>query len=187
MSCARPISSEAIVEYWAGALPASDCEKLEAHTFECDDCARRWQATGALTDAIREVVVRRGGAQMILTPTIAARLEASGLKLRTYNVAPGAVTPCTVGPDDDLVVSWLSANVAGIDRIDLVATSGGKEIRRFQDLPIDRAAGRIGYTLSGEVLRTLPSMKIEVKMLAVDERGARTVASYVFDHTAFSK
>jgi hypothetical protein len=187
MSCARPVSSEVIVDYWARALPADESERLEAHVFECDDCARRWQSMRALAGAIGEVVTRRGGAQLALTPRIAARLEASGLKLRTYRAGPGAITACSVDADDDLVVSWLSAELTGIDRIDLVSTSGGRELHHVQDLPIDRAAGRIGYALSGEVLRTWPSMKIEVRLLAVEKSGTRTIASYVFDHTAFSR
>jgi hypothetical protein len=183
MSCANPIASEALVDYWARAVDGDGERRVEEHVFFCDDCAQRWRSMRELAESIGEVVRRRGGVQLILTPRIAAQLESSGLKLRTYRAAPGEVVPCGVGADDDLVVSWLSADFSGAERIDLISRSGGQTLRFFEDVPIDRDANRIGFTLSAEEMRSWPSMMIEIELRA----GDRAVARYVFNHPAFSR
>jgi hypothetical protein len=185
MTCARPIASEQVVDYWARALALDEEQRLEEHVFDCDDCAGRWQAMRSLVDGIVELT-KRASAQLALTPRIAARLETEALHLRIYRAAPGDVVACGVSAADELVVTWLSADFSGVERVDLISTSGGRTLRRYEDVPIDRANNRIGYALPAELVRTWPSMKIDLRVVAVESSGERTIASYIFDHTGFS-
>lgn len=182
--CAAPLELAILVDYWAGDLERGAAERVEEHGFACDACARRWGAAASLARAIARVAARRGGIAMPLTPALAARLADDGLAIREYRAAAGGLVACTVSSADDLLVAWLSAELPAAGRIDLaMADVTGTVVERMEDVPVDHAAGRVGYALPGDLARTWPATTFEVRLIAVEAGGDRTLASYTFEHT----
>jgi hypothetical protein len=183
-ACASPTSSEALVDYWAGAAPVSEAEHLEEHLFACDACSRRLAQVAEIARGVAQIAERRGGAHLMLTPSLVDRLAIAGVKMRHYDAAPGQRVECTVAADDDLLVTHLEANMRDIERVDVaVLDDAGGTIMRMQDVPVDLERRRICYTISGDVARTLPTVTIHVKVLAMETSTERTIAEYTFAHT----
>src|SRR5689334_21329797 len=54
--CESLVSESALIDYFAGDLPTETAERLEDHVFDCDACAPRFEAAGALARALREAI-----------------------------------------------------------------------------------------------------------------------------------
>ena len=181
MSC---LDLATLVDYWARALAPEAVERVEEHLFACDRCAQRSEVVRALGEGVALVAQRRGGLLLSLTPSLVERLGRDGVRLRHHRASPDEHIACTVGADDDLLVTWLDVpRVEG--RLDVARYApDGTELSRMEDLPVD-PSGRVIYGLSAEAARTWPSMSIEIRAIAVEPSGERVVARYHFDHTAF--
>jgi hypothetical protein len=181
MSC---LDLATLVDYWAHALAPDAVERAEEHLFDCDRCAQRSESVRALADGVAQVVRRRGGLVLSLTESLVERLGRDGIRMRHHRVKPGERIACTVGADEDLLVTWL--DVPRVDgRLDLARYApDGTLLARTQDLPTD-PSGRVIYALPAEAAREWPTMEMEVHAIAVEPSGERVVARYLFDHTAF--
>jgi len=181
--CQAPVPLDALVDYWAGDLLAAEADSLEEHVFACDACGRRLAGVARLAHGVAQVASRRGGLQMVLTPALVDRLARDGLRMRHYRIAPGQSVACTVGPEDDLLVTVLAADLRGVGRVDLVMSMPGHEPVRLSDAPADFANGQVIVALSGDLARTFPAMTLQTRLVAVDAGGERALAEYTFDHT----
>ena len=172
-------------DYWLASLEPEAEERVEEHVLGCDSCARELERLAALAEAIR-AVVRQGRVRVVLSGEFLDRLAAEGLRVRSYSPATGGRVQCTVGPDDDLLVARLSAELAGAGRIDIVqCDAAGVELRRMADVPFDARSGEIVVSEAVGWVRTLPSHRMRMKLVAVAPGEAeRVVAEYTFDHTA---
>jgi hypothetical protein len=56
--------------------------------------------------------------------------------------------------------------------------------QRLLDVPFDPDAGRVYMVTRADFLRTLPTMKVELRLIAVDDGNERTLGEFVLDHTA---
>lgn len=175
MSC---VALAALVDYLTAELSPDEEAQVEEHVFSCDDCHRRLRAVADLGRGVAQLARRRGGFGMPLTGSLAQKLAAEGLRVREYRAAPGDRVFCAVGREDDLVVTRLDADLAGIDRVDLTLSSGGRLLQRIADAPIDRHAGQVMFAGSGEIMRTWPAMTFDVELVA----GERTIGAYTFVH-----
>lgn len=181
-ACTSPIDFATLVDYWAAELAEVDEAPVEEHLFTCDECDRRLRAVAALADGAAGLARRRGGLRMGLTASLARRLASDGLRIREYRAAPGETTRCAVGRHDDLVLTWLAADLRGVERVDLVTTTGGELLERVPDVPIDRQSGRVIIAYAGEALRTWPARTVVTRLIAVESAGERTVGEYTFVH-----
>jgi hypothetical protein len=183
--CASSIAFEDLVAWCARDLDEAAATRVEEHLFGYESCTARAARTQAIVRAIPDVVGRRGGAHLALSPAIVKRLERAGARMRHYRVSPGERVDCTVGADDDLVVTWLSADLGGLDRVDLViARADGPVLARFDDVAISAAPGGgslVVYSLPGDLVRTFPSASLRVQLL----HGDRVAAEYLLEHTAY--
>jgi hypothetical protein len=185
MSCATPLSQASIVDYWAAALTEAEEAEVEEHVFSCDACAHRLEQNGELTQLVRKVVIRRGGMNISLTRALLDRLEADGLQMRHYRLAPGEQVACRVAADDDLVVTWLAADLAGIESVALTIRDGaGNPMPGVDDAPIDRAAKQVIYAISGDFARQLPTMTLRLQLVATEAGRERVLGDYTLMHTA---
>ncbi len=186
MSCAAGVPLDRLVAYWLGDTTsvALDVE-LEEHQWACDDCTRRLAWLASLGDATRALVRRRGGLALPLTGALVDRLAADGVRLRHYRPARNQDVACAVALDDDLVASWLDADPADDERIDVeLRGPDGALWQRYEDIPVDRAVGKVVLAEAGDRIRLLPTITIDVVVTAVGPRGARLVSRHAYHHTA---
>jgi hypothetical protein len=181
--CDRELPLSALVDYWVGASTPEENAQIEEHTFECDWCLNRMEHVSAIARAIPPAL--RRGTALALTHSLCERLEASGLRVRHYRARPGDVIECTVGAEDDLTVSWLGADFTGADRVELIMTTPQGPVLHIEDAPIDMTTNQLVYSLSGDVLRTFPTMTLTIELFSHQGENRRPIAQYTFQHTAY--
>ena len=179
--CARPIADDALLDWWAGELTPPGRRRLEEHLLSCDACSGRAQGVSALADGVRELV-REGGLPIAVLPAIVERLHREGRKVREYRVTPGGGVQCTVGPEDDVVLARLVADLRDVSRLDLVARVDDGPERRLTDLPFDPAAGEVMFAPPADLLRAQPAHVERLRLVAVGPQGERLLGEYTFDH-----
>ncbi len=182
-SCLAGIESELLTQYWLGELDASREALFEEHLFGCNDCAARLQELVGIADGIR-ALIQNGSMQGVVSKNLLERLAEEGLRLREYAVVEGGSVNCTVAPDDDLVISRLSASLVGVTCLDLVLSDEeGVEQLRLHDIPFNADAGEIIFIPSIAYLRTLPATTMRMHLLAMNHAGPKQIGEYIFLHT----
>jgi hypothetical protein len=160
------------------ALGELDDDEVEEHVLACSRCAAIFASFVRLGPAIAELV-RGGGVSVVATASLVDRFERESLVSRRYVLAPGSTVPCAVGADDVYSCTTLEADLSGVGRVDLV-----RGPTRIADVPFDARGVRL--LTRSDFLRTLPSMKIPFRLIAVEPGAERTIAEYTLDHTAFA-
>ena len=179
--CARPIADDALLDWWAGELTPPERSRLEEHLLSCDVCSGRAQTVSALGDGVRGLV-REGRLPLVMLPAVLERLHREGRKIREYRVPPGGGVQCTVGPEDDVVLARLAADLGHVSRLDLVARVDDGPEQRLPDLPFDPAAGEVLFAPPADVLRAQPAHVARFRLLAVGPEGERLLGEYTFNH-----
>jgi hypothetical protein len=180
--CARPASDAALLDWWSAELPAAEQGDLEEHLLACPACSGRALAMSAIAEALRGLV-REGGAPLVLPLVVVERLRQEGRRIREYRVPPGGSVRCTVGPEDDVLLSRLAADLRGVTRLDLAVRVGDGPEQRLSDLPFDAAAGELIVMPPTADLRAAPAHVQRMRLLAVELGGERVLGEYTFDHT----
>lgn len=178
------LSQGELADYWTPDVSAgATTERIEAHIFACADCARRLEATRTLIGAVSDAV-RSGEFQAIITDTVLNRLARDGARVRTFTLEPGAVVPCAVWADDDVIVVRLRADFTGLEAVSLVTQLAGQEIDRVLEVPVRAAAGELLEAFSAAQLRQVP--RAEIRLRVFGSRGGtggdELIAEYVLDH-----
>jgi hypothetical protein len=148
------------------------------HVLSCGRCAAIYVSFVRLGPAIA-TIIRSGHAGMPVTRSLAERLDAEGLISRRYTLEAGRPVPCSIGPDDIYSLTTYHVDLSGVSRVDLIRAG-----QRIADIPFDGASNRVYMLTRADVLRALPTMAFKLVLLAVDERGERTLGEYILDHTA---
>ena len=182
MSCTGPITHDAFLDWWAGELPPAGRRQLEEHLLSCDACSTRARAWGAVAEGVLGLLAE-GDLPAAVLPSVVERLRRDGRRLREYRVAPGGGVHCTVGPDDDVVLARLAADLGGVTRVDLVSRVDDGPENRVADLPFDPSAGEVILAPSADDLRARPRHVERLRLLAVSSDGERLLGEYIFDHT----
>jgi hypothetical protein len=182
--CQRPIPLAALVDYWLDDRPPEVQSDLEEHVFACAECSAGLDAVAALGEAVRRLGKEgrlRGG----LSPSLLDRLEREGRVIRRYRASAGGHIHCTAGAHDDLVVLELAADLADVERVDLLhLASDGTLLERLPELPVI-GGRRVVWASPGDLIRSLPSGVMRVHLMAVEPGGERLVGEYTLHHTAY--
>jgi hypothetical protein len=182
--CTSPIELEALVGYWLGELETGREQALEEHLFACGHCSARLEELARLGAGVR-AVFRSGALTTVISAPFLEKLKAEGLRLREYRVAPGGSVDCTILAQDDFVVSRLSADLAGVRRLDLfLDVVGGGTYHAVHDVPFRPEAREVLVLPSPAALKKMPSHVARMRLVAVDEAGSRTLGEYTFNHSA---
>jgi hypothetical protein len=177
------IDLERLVMLALGELGDQEAAEVEEHVLGCGTCASTLERLLRIGAAAREIV-RSGKVALPVTASLVEQLTSAGLVSRSYHLAPGRIVPCTAGAVDIYALTTLEADLNGIERIDIVRTAPGSSVR-MRDVPFDRASGLVRFVSRSDFLRTLPTTRLRLEVLAVDEAGERKLGEYFLDHTAF--
>lgn len=182
ISCSTPVDDDLLLDWWSGERRLGGTRRLEEHLLSCAACSARAEAMAGLARGVRELV-RRGEVAAALLPPVLERLRREGLRVREYRVAPGGDVHCTVAPDDDVVVSRLTADLRGVGRVDIVSRIDDGAEHRLIDVPFDAAGGEVVYAPPAGALRARPASVERLRLVAVGPEGERVLGEYTFDHS----
>ena len=181
VTCDEPIAFGALVDYWCEAADGPAAEALEEHLFSCEPCAGRMAGVATMARGIAGL--GRGGARLLLTPSLLERLRADAVRMRAYTIDAGGAVACTIAPDDELCVTTLRADLRTVRRLDLdLLDEHGDLVNHAADVPFDRARGEVLLGDSGTFLRTLPAMSFCLRLTEVEPSAIRVVAEYRMNH-----
>lgn len=171
------IAIDRLIAAALGELSGDAEVEVEEHVLSCSECAARYATLLELQPAIAERV-RDGAVDLPISEPLMRQLDATGLITRRYSLVPGQPVPCTVGPGDIYSLTTYSVDLAGVTRLDLMHGT-----QRIPDIPFDAERGRVYMLTPATFLRPLPSMRIYLRLLAVDGAEERELATYILDHT----
>jgi hypothetical protein len=182
-TCTTPLADETIVDYWSGGLPVQQAEALEEHVFSCAACATRLEAVAAMADGITSLA-RQGRFSGIISRGTLNRLQRDGVRVRVYSLLPGDVVPCAVFADDDLVVTSLRGDFAGVDAV-TISVTGSAPLSGIvlDDVPVVATEGELLWAAPGSLIRQMPTSRVTLIVTAGRAKGP-TTSEYVLDHTA---
>lgn len=175
------IQLDELIRYWHGRLSPEREAAVEEAIFEDASTARRLESVVRLDGGIREVMAA-GKARSALTVDALEGLKRAGLRVRTYEIAPGETVPCTIALED-LVAVRLRGDFATAERVDVVidGTLEGMPAtsERFDDVPVDRRSGELVFIHPGDQIRALPRSQFRYTVTS----GALRLGVFMLDHT----
>ena len=179
----HPTPLATLIEYWLGELSASDEAALEEHFFSCDACMRQLEGLASLAAGVR-AAVGDGRIGMFVSTAFVDAMKAAGLRLREYRLQPGGSVNCTIGADDDAVVSRIMAPLGGVERLDIVRIgSSGDDQSRVTDVPFDANSGEVVMIPPPRQLKAMSSFTLQLRLIAVDGSQERDIGRYTFNHS----
>jgi hypothetical protein len=178
--CER-VTLAALTDYAVGELADAEAAAIEDHLFSCAECAGRAAEFDALARAIPAAVrsARVGG---FVTDAVLNRLAREGVRIRTYTLSPGAVVPCAVWEEDELMVLRLRGDLGGAGEFTLTQRIAGTEVNHVTGEAAAAAQGEIIYAEPADRIRRLPVVEVEVLLTAQEDGRQRPVGRYTLRH-----
>ena len=170
-----------LTDYAAGELPEAEAAAIEAHLFSCTDCSARAAELDALVRAIGPAV-RSAEIGGFVTDAVLNRLAREGVRVRAYALSPGAVVPCAVWEDDELMALRLRGDFGSASEFTLAQRVAGTEVSRTTGDVAVSAHGEIIYAIPATWVRQLPVVDVEVLLTAHERGEERRIASYTLVH-----
>jgi hypothetical protein len=177
------LSFSELGDYWTSDIAPSDAERIEAHVFECADCARLLAESEQLRSGIG-ALARGGGFQAFVTDGLLNRLARDGVRVRSYALDPGESIKCSAWADDEVLVARLRADFAGVTAVDAeMRLESGEQWGRSTDVPVREGATELVLALPAAMVRSAPigPMRLTLRAASGSPR-ADVIAEYVFDH-----
>lgn len=178
--CQR-IDDAGLMDYAAGELSAEEAAAIEEHLFSCGDCGARAGELDALVRAIPEAV-RTAEIGGFVTDAVLNRLARDGVRLRIYALSPGAVVPCAVWDDDELMVLRLRGDFGSATEFTVSRRVGGTEVHRATGHVNPTGHGEILYATPAARVRELPEVDVQILLTARDGNVERPIGSYTLAH-----
>ena len=172
-----------LADYWTSDITPDDAEQIETHIFECERCARMLAEADRLRTGIG-ALARSGNIQAFVTDAVLNRMARDGVRVRYYALSPGESVRCAVWSDDDVLVTRLRGNFAGVESIDAeMRLESGEEWAHTTDIPVPAGATELVMALPASLVRTAPKipMRLTLRSSAASQ-NEQALAEYVFDH-----
>lgn len=170
-----------LTDYAAGDLPAVEAAAIEEHLFSCADCGARAAEFDALVRAIPPAV-RSAEVGGFVTDAVLNRLAREGVRVRTFALSPGAVVPCAVWDNDEVMALRLGADFGAASDLTLSQRVAGSEVLRATGQVAASSHGEVIYVLSAAWVRQLPVVDVELVLTAQEGGEERLIASYTLVH-----
>lgn len=169
-----------LLSWWLDELDETAAAEVEEHLFECDECTARLREIVKLGGAIKQTLLD-GSLSTVVTPAFVERLRDDGFRLREYAPEPGGAVYCTIGPEDDFVISRLRAPLEGVRQLDVEIDAMG-QTQRLAHVPFDATAGEVTIIPSPAMLRPLGVSTHRLRLFAVTPGEQRLLGEYTFEH-----
>ena len=179
----HPLEFGVLLEYWLGELDADAEARIDEHLLGCDACGARLDEIVSLASGVREAFAG-GFVHAFVTEAFVQSLARRGVRLAEYNLPRDGSVNCTVHPEDQLLVARLEAPLEGVSRIDAIL-GGDAPAHVFRDIPFDPRGGAVVLTPSIAAIRSMPSHRAVVRLVAMEERGERVIGDYTFIHSRY--
>jgi len=173
-----------LTDYAAGELPDAEAAAIEEHLFSCADCGRRAQEFDALVLGVR-AAVRSADVGGFVTDALLNRVARDGVRVRTYALSPGAIVPCAVWDDDELLAIRLRGDFGDANEFTLSQRVAGTEVSRATGQVAAGTHGEIIYTLPATWVRQLPVAEVDVVLTAREGDEERPIGRYTLVHGGF--
>jgi len=170
-----------LTDYAAGDLGEAETAALEAHLFTCAECGARAAAFDGLVRAIPPAV-RTMDVGGFMTDAVLNRLAREGVRVRTFALAPGAVVPCAVWEDDELMALRLRGDFGSATEFTLLQRVGATELVHVTSEVTPSAHGELIYVMPADSIRQLPVVNVEILLTALAGGESRPVGSYTLVH-----
>jgi anti-sigma factor RsiW len=178
--CER-ISLADLIDYAAGELPESEAAAIEEHLFSCADCALRAAELDSLVRALRPAL-RSAEVGGFVTDAVLNRLSRDGVRVRSYALSPGAIVPCAVWDDDELMALRLRADFGGASEFTLSLRVAGTQVVRVTGQVAASSQDELIFAQPAAWVRELPTVEVELLLTAHEGDEERTVGSYTLVH-----
>lgn len=170
-----------LTDYAAGDLAAADAVAIEDHLFVCAECGARAAELDGVVRAIPPAV-RSADVGGFVTDAVLNQLAREGVRVRTFALSPGAVVPCAVWDDDELMALRLRGDFGRATEFTLSQRAAGTELVRVTAQVAPGSDGEVIFTIPAASIRHLPVVNVEVLLTAADDGEERTVGSYTLVH-----
>jgi anti-sigma factor RsiW len=170
-----------LTDYAAGELPDAEAAAIEEHLFSCAECTARAAEFDALVRAVAPAV-RSAEVGGFVTEAVLNQLAREGVRVRAFALSPGAVVPCAVWDDDELMALRLRGDFDGVTEVTLSQRVAGTEVSRATGHVPFSARDEIIYTIPAGWVRQLPVVDVEVLLTAHDGGEERPIGSYTLVH-----
>jgi hypothetical protein len=178
--CER-ISYVDLTDYVAGELTDAETATIEEHLFSCATCGARAAEFDALVRAIPSAV-RSADVGGFVTDAVLNRLARDGVRVRQYALSPGAIVPCAVWDDDELMALRLRGDFGAAGEFTLSQRVAGAEVSRVSGQVGASPHGEIIFALPAAWVRQLPIVEVEVLLTMLESGEERTAGSYTLVH-----
>jgi anti-sigma factor RsiW len=170
-----------LTDYAAGELPEAEAAAIEEHLFSCTECGVRAAEFEALVRAL-PAAIRSAEVGGFVTDAVLNRLAREGVRIRTFTLSPGAVVPCAVWNDDELMALRLRAEFGSASEFTLSQRIAGSEVIRETVQAAAGLQGELIHVMPAARIRQLPAVKVELVLTAHDEGDERPIAIYTLVH-----
>lgn len=181
---AKPcLSLDDLSDYWTPDASPAEIERIEAHVFECEGCARLLSQAERLRAGIG-ALAQSGSVQAFVTDAMLNRLARDGVRVRSYVLDPGETVRCAVWADDEVLVARLRADFTGVSSVDAeMRLETGAEWSHATDVPVREGATELVMALPASVVRNAPSAQMRLTLRgSAGSRREDLLVEYVFDH-----
>jgi len=140
MSCARPLSWEVLVDWWAADLEEATASDVEEHLFGCELCSTVARRVAATAEALRTMV------PPVVRPERLADLFRRGVRIWENPIAPGQTSEFHFPKNADLavhVLGGLAFEPGASVEVTLRTLSSGAVLGHVEDAPFDAQRGAV--------------------------------------------
>jgi len=117
-----------------------------------------------------------------VTDAVLNRLACDGVRVRSYALSPGAVVPCAVWEDDELMALRLRADFGSASEFTLSQRVAGSEVVRVTGQVAASSQDELIFALSAAWVRELPAVQVDLLLTAHVGDEERAVGSYTLVH-----